>query len=201
MEYPSKLIEEAVQAFSRLPGVGSKTALRHVLYLLREDEERAKELGQAIIRLKDEIQYCKVCHNIADDEICSICRDGNRDHGLVCLVEDMRDVMAIEGTGQYTGTYHILGGLISPMDGVGPENLNVQSLIDRVKERGVREVILAMSTTMEGDTTMFYLSKQLRPLGVKLSSISRGIAIGGELEYTDEVTLARSIVERVPYAQ
>ncbi len=201
MEYPSKLIEDAVQAFTRLPGVGSKTALRHVLHLLKEDDERAKELGHAIVRLKDEVQYCRVCHNISDEEVCSICRDDNRDHGLVCLVEDMRDVMAIEGTGQYTGTYHILGGLISPMDGIGPENLNVQSLVDRVKERGVREVILAMSTTMEGDTTMFYLSKQLRPMGVKVSSISRGIAIGGELEYTDEVTLARSIAERVPYAQ
>ena len=201
MEYPSKLIEDAVQAFSRLPGIGSKTALRLVLHLLKTDEERAKELGNAIIRLKEDVQYCHICHNIADEETCSICRDSARDHGVVCLVEDMRDVMAIENTGQYSGTYHILGGLISPMDGVGPENLNVHSLIERVQQRGVREVIMAMSTTMEGDTTMFYLSKQLQPLGVTISSISRGIAIGGELEYTDEVTLARSIAERVPYAQ
>jgi recombination protein RecR len=201
MEYPSKLIEDAVKAFAKLPGVGSKTALRLVLHLLKTDDESARELGQAIIRLKDEVQYCRLCHNISDDELCSICRDTARDHKVVCLVEDMRDVMAIENTGQYTGTYHILGGLISPMDGVGPENLNVQSLIDRVKEQGVKEVIMAMSTTMEGDTTMFYLSKQLQPLGVTISSISRGIAIGGELEYTDEVTLARSIAERVPYAQ
>lgn len=201
MEYPSKLIEDAVQAFTRLPGVGSKTALRLVLHLLKEDEERAKNLGHSILKLKEEVQYCQVCHNIADDQVCTICSDENRDHGVVCLVEDMRDVMAIEATGQYTGTYHLLGGLISPMDGVGPENLNVQSLLDRVSERNVREVIMALSTTMEGDTTMFYLSKQLRPLGVTISSISRGIAIGGELEYTDEVTLARSIAERVPYAQ
>ncbi len=201
MEYPSKLIEDAVKAFAKLPGVGSKTALRLVLHLLKTDDESARGLGQAIIRLKDEVQYCRLCHNISDDELCSICRDAARDYTVVCLVEDMRDVMAIENTGQYTGTYHILGGLISPMDGVGPENLNVQSLIDRVKEQGVKEVIMAMSTTMEGDTTMFYLSKQLQPLGVTISSISRGIAIGGELEYTDEVTLARSIAERVPYAQ
>jgi recombination protein RecR len=201
MEYPSKLIEDAVKAFAKLPGVGNKTALRLVLHLLKTDDESARELGQSIIRLKDEVQYCWLCHNISDDELCSICRDAARDHTVVCLVEDMRDVMAIENTGQYAGTYHILGGLISPMDGVGPENLNVQSLIDRVKEQGVKEVIMAMSTTMEGDTTMFYLSKQLQPLGVTISSISRGIAIGGELEYTDEVTLARSIAERVPYAQ
>jgi recombination protein RecR len=201
MEYPSKLIEDAVKAFAKLPGVGNKTALRLVLHLLKTDDESARELGQSIIRLKDEVQYCRLCHNISDGELCSICRDAARDHTVVCLVEDMRDVMAIENTGQYTGTYHILGGLISPMDGVGPENLNVQSLIDRVKEQGVKEVIMAMSTTMEGDTTMFYLSKQLQPLGVTISSISRGIAIGGELEYTDEVTLARSIAERVPYAQ
>ena len=201
MEYPSKLIEDAVKSFAKLPGVGNKTALRLVLHLLKTDDESARELGQSIIRLKDEVQYCWLCHNISDDELCSICRDAARDHTVVCLVEDMRDVMAIENTGQYTGTYHILGGLISPMDGVGPENLNVQSLIDRVKEQGVKEVIMAMSTTMEGDTTMFYLSKQLQPLGVTISSISRGIAIGGELEYTDEVTLARSIAERVPYAQ
>lgn len=201
MEYPSKLIEDAVQAFSRLPGIGNKTALRLVLHLLKTDRDRALELGNAIIRLKEEVQYCSICHNISDEEVCSICRDPSRDHSVVCLVEDMRDVMAIENTGQYSGTYHILGGLISPMDGVGPENLNVKSLLERVKKREVREVIMAMSTTMEGETTMFYLAKQLHPLGVTLSSISRGIAIGGELEYTDEVTLARSIAERVPYAQ
>ncbi len=201
MEYPSKFIEEAVEEFAKLPGVGKKTALRLVLHLLKEDEESAKNLGNAIIQLKDKIYYCKICHNVADQDICSICNDNTRDHTVVCLVEDMRDVMAIEGTGQYQGTYHILGGLISPMDGIGPENLNIQSLIDRVKEKSVKEIIFALSTTMEGDTTMFYIAKQLRDRDLRISSISRGIAIGGELEYTDDVTLARSIAERVPYSQ
>lgn len=201
MEYPSKYIEEAVDAFAKLPGVGTKTALRLVLHLLKEDETSAKGLGDAIIKLKEEIHYCRVCHNVADQETCAICSDEARDHKVVCLVEDMRDVMAIENTGQYQGTYHILGGLISPMDGVGPENLNIQSLIDRVREKGVKEIIFALSTTMEGDTTMFYIAKQLREFDLTISSISRGIAIGGELEYTDEVTLARSIAERVPYSQ
>lgn len=201
MEYPSKYIEEAVDAFAKLPGVGTKTALRLVLHLLKEEEASAKGLGDAIIKLKEEIHYCRVCHNVADQETCAICSDEARDHKVVCLVEDMRDVMAIENTGQYQGTYHILGGLISPMDGVGPENLNIQSLIDRVREKGVKEIIFALSTTMEGDTTMFYIAKQLREFDLTISSISRGIAIGGELEYTDEVTLARSIAERVPYSQ
>lgn len=200
MEYPSKLIEEAVEAFAKLPGIGNKTALRLVLHLLKEDEESARNLGNAVIKLRDEIKYCRVCHNIADQEVCTICNDPGRDHTVVCVVEDMRDVMAIENTGQYQGTYHILGGLISPMDGVGPENLNIRSLIERISEKGVKEIIFAFSTTMEGDTTMFYIAKQLGEFDVKISSISRGIAIGGELEYTDEVTLARSIAERVPYA-
>lgn len=201
MEYPSKLVEDAVGAFAKLPGVGNKTALRLVLHLLKEDEESVKNLGSAITNLKDKVHYCRICHNIADRQVCSICEDERRDHSVVCLVEDMRDVMAIEATGHYQGTFHILGGLISPMDGIGPENLNIHSLLERVKEKGVKEIILALSTTMEGDTTMFYIAKQLRDFDLKISSISRGIAIGGELEYTDEVTLARSIAERVPYSQ
>ncbi len=201
MEYPSKLVEDAVAAFAKLPGVGNKTALRLVLHLLKEDEESVKNLGSAITNLKDQVHYCRICHNIADQEVCSICEDQTRDHSIVCLVEDMRDVMAIEATGHYRGTFHVLGGLISPMDGIGPENLNIESLVSRVKEKGVKEIILALSTTMEGDTTMFYVAKQLREFDLKISSISRGIAIGGELEYTDEVTLARSISQRVPYSQ
>jgi len=199
MEYPSKLVEETVEHFAQLPGIGKKTALRLVLHLLKQDENDNNAFGDAIQRLATDIQYCKVCHSIAEAELCPVCSSNNRDHQTVCVVEDIRDVMAIENTNQYNGVYHVLGGVISPMDGAGPENLTINSLVKRVQRNGVQELIFALNSTMEGDTTMFYISKQLKYTNVRVSSISRGIAIGAELEYTDDVTLARSIAERTPY--
>ena len=197
-QYPSQLLERAVEAFSQLPGVGRKTALRLVLHLLRQSTDDVDSFADAVIRVKHDVKYCKVCHNISDDEICSICSDARRDASLVCVVENVQDVMAIENTQQFHGLYHVLGGIISPMDGIGPNDLEIDSLVRRVEEGGVKEVILALASTMEGDTTIFYISRKLKDTGVKLSVIARGISVGDELEYTDEVTLGRSILNRTP---
>lgn len=198
-QYPSVLLEKAVEEFAKLPGIGRKTAMRLVLYLLRQNTESVEAFGSAIVTLKREVKYCKVCHNISDTDICHICSDPSRDASTVCVVENIRDVMAVENTQQYRGLYHVLGGVISPMDGIGPSDLQIDSLVDRVKEGKVKEVILALSSTMEGDTTNFYIFRKLSGYDVKLSVIARGISIGDELEYTDEVTLGRSIVNRTAF--
>lgn len=198
-QYPSQLLERAVEAFSQLPGVGRKTALRLVLHLLRQPADEVDSFAEAIVRVKHDVKYCKVCHNISDSDVCSICSDPRRDASLVCVVENIQDVMAIENTQQFHGLYHVLGGIISPMDGVGPHDLEIDSLVKRVDEGGVKEVILALASTMEGDTTNFYLSRKLKGKNVKLSVIARGISVGDELEYTDEVTLGRSILNRTPF--
>lgn len=198
-QFPSRLLEEAVNEFARLPGIGRKTALRLVLHLLGRPPQEVERFGMAMITLRNEVHYCRVCHNITESELCSICRNPKRDATTVMVVEDIRDVMAIENTGQYNGLYHVLGGIISPIDGVGPEQLNITGLMDRVSGGEVREVIMALSTTMEGDTTVFYLFRKLNPLNIKITTIARGVAVGGELEYADEVTLGRSIVNRTPY--
>lgn len=198
-QYPSQLLERAVEAFSQLPGVGRKTALRLVLHLLRQSTEDVDSFADAVIRVKHDVKYCKVCHNISDNEVCSICSDPRRDSSVVCVVENIQDVMAIENTQQFHGLYHVLGGIISPMDGIGPHDLEIESLVQRVEEGTVKEVILALASTMEGDTTNFYISRKLKDTGVKLSVIARGISVGDELEYTDEVTLGRSILNRTPF--
>ena len=192
-------LDRLIQDFSRLPGIGRKTALRLVLHLLRQDESVAESFGNAVIRLRREVHYCNVCHNISDTEVCHICSNPSRDAQTICVVENIKDVMSVENTRQYKGLYHVLGGIISPMDGVGPNDLEIESLVKRVQEEGVKEVILALSTTMEGDTTNFYIFRKLSPTGVKITTIARGIAIGDELEYADEVTLGRSIVNRVEF--
>lgn len=199
-QYPSMLLEKAVGEFAKLPGVGRKTAMRLVLHLLRQDVATVEAFGNAILTLKHEVKYCKVCHNISDTDTCRICANPQRDASTVCVVENVRDVMAVEATQQFHGLYHVLGGVISPMDGVGPGDLQVESLVKRVAEGGIREVILALSTTMEGDMTNFYIYRKLEGTGVKLSVIARGISVGDELEYADEVTLGRSIVNRIPFA-
>lgn len=199
MQYPSKLVEEAVEAFAQLPGVGRKTALRYVLHLLRQDEDAVKKFGHTFSRLRAELKYCRSCFNISDTETCSICSNARRDQAIVCVVEDVRDVMAIENTHQYSGVYHVLGGIISPMDGIGPNDLQIDQLVGRVASGSVKEVIMALSTTMEGDTTNFYIYKRLKDYSIPVSTIARGISIGDELEYADEITLGRSIVNRVPY--
>lgn len=198
-QYPSVLLEKAVNEFSKLPGIGRKTALRLVLHLLRQSNSDVEQFASAIAKVKQEVKYCRVCHNISDDDVCPICSDPRRDTSLICVVENIQDVMAVENTQQFRGLYHVLGGIISPMDGIGPDQLEIQSLVQRVEEGGVSEVILALSSTMEGDTTNFYISRKLAPLDVKLSVIARGISVGDELEYTDEVTLGRSIVNRTPF--
>ena len=198
-QYPSQLLERAVEAFSQLPGVGRKTALRLVLHLLRQSTEDVDSFTDAVIRVKHDVKYCKVCHNISDNEVCSICSDPRRDASVVCVVENIQDVMAIENTQQFHGLYHVLGGIISPMDGIGPHDLEIESLVERVEEGTVKEIILALASTMEGDTTNFYISRKLKDTGVKLSIIARGISVGDELEYTDEVTLGRSILNRTPF--
>ena len=198
-QYPSALLEKAVGEFSKLPGIGRKTALRLILFLLRQPLEQVDALTDALKRLRHEVKYCKVCHNISDDDICPICSDQRRNRALVCVVENIQDVMAIENTQQYDGIYHVLGGVISPMDGVGPSDLHIDSLVERVKESDIDEVILALGSTMEGDTTNFYISRKLAPYKVRLSVLARGISVGDELEYTDEVTLGRSIVSRTPF--
>ncbi len=198
-QYPSSLLEKAVNEFAKLPGIGHKTALRLVLHLLRQTPDEVRAFGHSVVRLKEEVKYCKVCHNISDTEVCQICANPIRDASVVCVVENIRDVMAVENTQQFRGLYHVLGGIISPMDGVGPGDLEIQSLVERVAQGGVKEVILALSSTMEGDTTNFYIYRKLSGHDVKISVIARGISIGDELQYTDEVTLGRSIVNRVTF--
>ena len=198
-QYPSVLLEKAVGEFAKLPGIGRKTAMRLVLHLLRQDTQSVEAFGNAMITLKHEVKYCRVWHNISDTDVCRICSDAWRDTSVVCVVENIRDVMAVENTQQYRGLYHVLGGVISPMDGIGPSDLQIDSLVDRVRAGGVKEVILALSSTMEGDTTNFYIFRKLSGFDVKLTVIARGISIGDELEYTDEVTLGRSIVNRIAF--
>ena len=198
-QYPSQLLERAVESFSQLPGVGRKTALRLVLHLLRQSTEDVDSFADAITRVKHDVKYCKVCHNISETDVCSICSDPRRDASVVCVVENIQDVMAIENTQQFHGLYHVLGGIISPMDGIGPNDLEIESLVKRVEEGKVKEIILALASTMEGDTTNFYISRKLKDKQVKLSVIARGISVGDELEYTDEVTLGRSILNRTPF--
>lgn len=197
--YPSKIIEQAVEEISKLPGIGKKSALRLALHLLKRPESQSLQLAHAIVQLRTETQFCPQCHAISDGGLCGICASIKRDESIVCVVEDMRDVLAIENTGQYTGLYHVLGGIISPLSGISPNDLQINSLVDRVATGKVAEVILGLSPTMEGDTTAFYLTKKLKEYAVKISTIARGIPIGGDLEYTDEITLGRSIVGRVVY--
>ncbi|MDX1769693.1 MAG: recombination mediator RecR [Arenibacter troitsensis] len=199
MEFSSKLLENAVYEMSQLPGIGKRTALRLVLHLLKQPKEQTTRLANSLVNLKDNIKFCKNCHNISDVEVCEICSNPRRDESLVCVVEDIRDVMAIENTGQFLGLYHVLGGKISPMEGVGPQDLTIYSLVDKAKQGKIKELIFALSSTMEGDTTNFYIYRQLEGLGVKTSTIARGIAVGDELEYADEVTLGRSILNRIPF--
>ncbi len=199
MNYSSKLIADAVSEFTRLPGIGEKTALRLVLHLLKQDAQKVNHFGETIAKMRNEIRFCERCNNVSDDVLCAICSNVHRDASTVCLVESIRDVIAIENTNVYRGTYHVLGGVISPIDGIGPDQLNIPSLIERVKSGEVKEIIMALSPTIEGDTTIFYVSKKLKEFPVHVSSIARGIAFGGELEYTDELTLARSIATRLPY--
>jgi recombination protein RecR len=198
MIFSSALIENAVNEFARLPGIGKKTALRLVLHLLKQDPAQVKLFGEVVTRMRDQIKFCKNCHNVSDEEICSICGSPSRNKSLICVVETIRDVMAIENTQQFNGVYHVLGGIISPIDGIGPDQLNIYSLVERVQQQGVEEIIMALSPTIEGDTTIYYLSKKLKDLPVKITTIARGIAFGGELEYADEMTLARSISNRLP---
>jgi recombination protein RecR len=199
MEFSSKTVEQAVSAFSQLPGVGKKTALRYVLHLIKQNNDDVNHLATLISNLKTDLKFCVKCHNISESEQCDICLNPVRDNSTVCVVQDYRDVMAIENTGLYKGLYHVLGGLISPMDGVGPGQLNIETLVSKVSEGGVNEIILALNATMEGETTSFYVYRKLAPYNVALSAIARGIAVGDELEYADEVTLARSITNRVPF--
>jgi len=198
-KYPSALLENAVNEFAKLPGIGRKTALRLVLHVLKQTPEEVENFGNAIITLRRGINYCKTCHNISDEDACPVCSDLSRDASLVCVVENIKEVMAIENTGQFHGLYHVLGGIISPMDGIGPADLNIDSLIQRVMEGDVKEIILALSTTMEGDMTNFYIYRKLSGKEVKISVIARGISVGDEIEYADEITLGRSIVNRVDF--
>mgnify|MGYP003521436927 CR=1 FL=1 len=199
MDYPSLLLEKAVGEFAKLPGIGRKTALRLVLHLLRQETESVDRFADTLAKMRHEIKRCKVCHNISDSDICPICSNSKRNHMIVCVVEDVQDVMAIENTQQFDGLYHVLGGVISPMDGIGPSDIEIDSLVERVKEEDVEEVIFALSPTMEGDTTNFYISRRLSGIDVKLSVIARGVSVGNELEYTDEVTLGRSILNRTAF--
>ena len=198
-KYPSRLLENAVNEFAKLPGIGRKSALRLVLHLLRQDSEDVSTFGNSLIQLRNEIQHCKVCHNISDNEICGICSNPARNNSVICVVENIRDVMLFENTHQYNGQYHVLGGIISPMDGVGPSNLEIESLIKRAEDKELVEIILALPTTMEGDTTNFYIFKKLKEKPIKVTTLSRGISVGDDLEYTDEITLGRSLVNRILY--
>lgn len=200
-QYPSELLEKAVGEFAKLPGIGRKTALRLVLHTLRQPVADVEAFTEAVGKLRHEVKYCHVCHNISDDETCPICADTRRDKTILCVVENVQDVMAVENTQQFHGLYHVLGGVISPMDGVAPSDLQIDSLVKRVAEGEVEEVILALGSTMEGDTTNFYISRKLSPYGVNLTVLARGISVGDELEYTDEVTLGRSILNRTPFGQ
>ena len=199
--FPSALLENAVNELARLPGIGRKTALRLALHLLRQDEEKVTHFAESILKMRREITYCSVCHNISDRPVCSICADTTRDHSLICVVENVKEVMAIEKTMQFRGVYHVLGGIISPIDGIGPSDLEIVSLEERVKKGEIREVILALSATMEGDTTNFYIFRRLQASHVKVSIIARGVSIGDEIEYADEVTLGRSILNRTPFEE
>jgi recombination protein RecR len=200
-EFPSKLLENAVNEFASLPGIGRKTAFRLVMNLLRRNPEEVRKFGETIIQLRTEIHYCSSCHNISDTEICNICSDEKRDRTVICVVENIQDVMAVENTRQFRGIYHVLGGIISPVDGIGPSDLRIDSLEYKVRDGGISEVIFALSTTMEGDTTNYYLYKRLSKYNVNLTTLARGVAIGDELEYTDEITLGRAINNRNPYYQ
>jgi len=199
MEFSSKLLEKAVNEMAQLPGIGKRTALRLVLHLLKQPKEQTLFLTQALATMRDEVKFCKSCHNISDVDVCEICANPNRNHTIICVVEDIRDVMAIENTGQFRGIYHVLGGKISPIEGVGPSQLNINSLVEKVKSGGITEMIFALSSTMEGDTTNFYIYKQIQDFHIITSAIARGISVGDELEYADEVTLGRSILHRVPF--
>ncbi len=199
MTFSSKLIEKAVEAFASLPGIGRKTALRLVLHLLKQDKSATEQFTAALSAMREGIRECNLCHNLADGERCHICTDARRDRSLVCVVETVRDLMAIEDTSQYRGLYHVLGGIISPIEGIGPSDLNIDSLVQRAQTGELREIIMAISPTIEGETTIYYLSKKLQPLGVRVSAIARGVSFGGDLEYADELTLGRSIVARMPY--
>jgi recombination protein RecR len=199
--FPSKLLENAVTEFAKLPGIGKKTALRLVLHLLKRESEEVHRFSEALTRLKDEVKHCLLCYNISDTDLCNICSNSSRDHGVVCVVENIRDVMSIENTQQFRGVYHVLGGIISPMDGIGPSDLEIESLLKRVEDEGIREVIFALSTTMEGDSTNFYLFKKLKNSNIRITTLARGVSIGDELEFTDELTLGRSIVNRLLYEQ
>ena len=199
MEFSSKLLEKAVNEMALLPGVGKRTALRLVLHLLRQPHQQTLDLAEALSKLRIEIKFCKNCHNISDSELCEICVNTHRNEELVCVVEDIRDVMAIENTSSFKGLYHVLGGKISPMDGIGPNDLNIQSLVEKVRQGKIKELIFALGSTMEGDTTNFYIYKQIQEFDIVTSTIARGISVGNELEYTDEVTLGRSIINRIPF--
>lgn len=197
--YNSQLLDNAVSELGKLPGIGRKTALRLALHLLRQDEDDAVALGEAIINMRKNIQYCHICHNISEKETCDICSDKSRDTSIICVVENVKDLLTIESTHEHSGLYHVLGGLISPLEGISPSDLEISSLVERVANGGIREIILALSPTMEGDTTNFYISRKLAPYNVEISMLARGVSIGNDLEYTDEFTLGRSIVNRVPY--
>ncbi len=200
-EYSSKLLESAVKELSRLPGIGQRTALRLALYLLREESLVTRQLADALVRMREEILFCKRCNNISDTEICEICSNPKRDEQTVCVVEDTRDVLAVENTSQFNGLYHVLGGIINPMEGIGPNDLHLVHLVERVQNENIKEVILALPATVEGDTTGYYIYKLLSPFGLKITTLSRGVAVGNELEYTDEVTLGRSILNRMPFEE
>lgn len=199
MNFSSKLIEEAVNEFSKLPGVGKRTALRFVLHLMKQNQADVAQFGNSFIKLRNELRYCENCHNVADKPLCSVCQNPNRDQTMVCVVEDIRDVMAIENTQQYRGVYHVLGGIISPMDGIGPADLTIESLVGKAGKGDIKEVIMALSTTMEGDTTNFYIYKRLKDYNVTITTLARGVSIGDELAYADEITLGRSIINRTLY--
>ncbi|MGB0366637.1 MAG: recombination mediator RecR [Flavobacteriaceae bacterium] len=200
MEFPSKLLAQAVEEMAQLPGIGKRTALRMVLHLLKQPKEQTIAMAKALESFRTQVIFCEQCHNLSDVSVCEICASAKRDSAQLCVVEDIRDVMAIENTGQYQGKYHVLNGIISPIDGIGPQDLTIQSLVEKVKTNQIKEVIFALSATMEGDTTIFYINKQIQDYPVTVSTIARGIPVGDELEYTDEVTLGRSILKRVPYA-
>ena len=200
MTFSSKLIEKAVEAFATLPGIGRKTALRLVLHLLKQDKSNTEQFAAALTAMREGIRECRQCHNLSDDELCQICTDPRRDRSLVCVVENIRDLMAIEDTSQFRGLYHVLGGVISPIEGIGPSDLNIESLEARARQGEIREAIMAISPTIEGETTIFYIAKKLQPLDVRVSAIARGVSFGGDLEYADELTLGRSIVARTPYS-
>jgi len=199
VELPSKLLDNAVNEFARLPGVGRKTALRYVLHLLRNEKDSSHNLAQSILNMRTQIKFCSTCYNVSDTEVCSICTNASRDKKIICVVQDVRDVMAVENTGMYRGLYHVLGGLISPIDGIGPSDLFIDALLKRIENNEVSEIIFALSATTEGDTTAFYLDRRLKQLTISISTLARGVPVGDELEYTDEVTLGRSLQNRVPY--